>query len=166
MARQRNSEVVEEGATQSIVSSVVGVTQALSMGVVHLTQRTLLEALHGVQAVGGELSSAAVRAARGSIKAAEDIGGDLAQAGKGISRGVSGPVRQFRRRDRPVGVRPLKPERRARKVKVAARSTRKRSAARRPAARRDRAVPDARTSAKLNDSRKEQNSRPTETAQL
>jgi len=163
MARQRNSEAVEEGATESIVSSTVGVAQALSMGVLHLTQRTLLEILHGVQDVGGELSSAAVRAARGSIKAAEDIGGDLAQVGKGISRGVSGP-RQFRRRDRRAGGRPLAAERGARKAKVGARSARKRSAARRPAARRDRAVPEARPPAELTDSRNEQNSRLTEAA--
>jgi hypothetical protein len=149
-----------------MVYSAVGVAQALSMGVLHLTQRTLLEIMHGVQDVGGELSSAAVLAARGSIKAAEDIGGDLVQVGKGISRGVSGPERQFRRRDRQAGGRPVKPERGARKAKVGARSTRKRSAARRPAAPTDRAVPDARTPAELNDSRKEQNSRLTEAAQL
>ena len=166
MARQRNSEVVEEGATESTVSSTFGVAQALSMGVLHLTQRTLLEILHGVQDVGGELRSAAVRAARGSIKAAEDIAGDLVQVGKGISRGVSGPARQFRRRDRQAGSRPLEPERGARKAKVGARSARKRSAARRRAAPSDRAGTDARTPAALNDSREEQNSRLTEAAQL
>ena|SRR5215831_1843483 len=136
------------------------------MGVLHLTQRTLLEALRGVKDVGGELSSAAVRAARGSIRAAEDIGGDLVQVGKGISRGVSRPARQFRRRDRQAGGRPLEPERGAHKAKVGARSTRKRSAARRPAAPSDRAVREARTPAELTDSRKEQNSRLTEAAQL
>lgn len=35
-----------------------------------------------------------VRAARGSIKAAEDIGGDLVMVGKGVTRGVAEPARQ------------------------------------------------------------------------
>jgi hypothetical protein len=44
--------------------------------------------------IGSELGSAVVRAARGSIKAAEDIGGDLVMVGKGVTRGVAEPARQ------------------------------------------------------------------------
>jgi hypothetical protein len=36
-----------------------------------------------------------VRTARGSIKAAEDICGDLAEVGRGVSRGVAEPARQL-----------------------------------------------------------------------
>jgi hypothetical protein len=149
-----------------MVSSVVGVAQALSVGVLRLTQRTLLEVLDAAKDVGGELSSAAARTARGSIKAVEDIRGDLMQVGKRISCGAGGPVGQSRRRRRQAGRRPQEPERGASKIRVGARSTRRRAAARRPAARRDRAVPDALTPAKLPDSRKQQNSHLTEATQL
>jgi len=165
MARRRNSDVGAKGATQSMVSSVVGVAQALSAGVLHLTQRTLLEVLDAAKDVGGELRSVAVRGARGSIKAVEDIRGDLMQVGKG-SRGVGGPVGQFRRRRRQAGRRPPEPERGASKPRVGARRTRRRTATRRPAARRDLAVPAARTQVKTSLSRKEQNSRLTEATQL
>ena len=66
MARRRNSDVGAKGATQSMVSSVVGVAQALSAGVLHLTQRTLLEVLDAAKDVGGELRSVAVRGGRTS----------------------------------------------------------------------------------------------------
>jgi hypothetical protein len=73
----------------------VGAAEALSVGVLHLTERTVVEALHAVEDIGNELGSAVVRAARGSIKAAEEIGGDLVEVGKGVSRGVAGPARQL-----------------------------------------------------------------------
>ena len=89
MARRKNDETSIEGRAQSIVSTAVGAAEALSVGVLHLTERTVIEALHAVEDIGGELGSAVVRAARGSIKAAEDIGGDLVEVGKGVSRGVT-----------------------------------------------------------------------------
>jgi hypothetical protein len=79
----------------SIVSTAVGAAEALSVGMLHLTERTLIEALHAVEDIGSELGSAVVRAARGSIKAAEDIGGDLRQVGQGVSRGVDATARQL-----------------------------------------------------------------------
>jgi len=92
----RRSNEVEPGRFgQSIMSSAVGAAEALSVGVIHLTERTLIEALHAVEGVGGELGSVVVRAARGSIKAAEDIGGDLVEVGKGVSRGVAEPAREL-----------------------------------------------------------------------
>jgi hypothetical protein len=83
-----------EHRANSIVSKAVGAAEALSVGVLHLTERTVVEALHVVEDVGNELGSAVVRAARGSIKAAEDIGGDLVEVGRGMSRGVAEPARQ------------------------------------------------------------------------
>jgi len=94
MARRRSDEVTEQGAIQSIVSTAVGAAETLSVGVLHLTERTLLEAVRAVEEVGSELGSTAVWAVRGSIKAAEEIGSDLVQVGKGVSRGIAEPARQ------------------------------------------------------------------------
>jgi hypothetical protein len=95
MPARRNDKVEEVGTAQSIVSTAVGAAETLSLGVLHLTERTLIEALRAVEDIGSELRSAVVRAARGSIKAAEDIGGDLVEVGKGVSRGVAEPARQL-----------------------------------------------------------------------
>jgi hypothetical protein len=95
MARRRNDDVREEGTAQSIVSTTIGAAEALSVGVLHLTERTLLEALRAVEDIGGELGSAVVRATRGSIKAAEDIGTDLVQVGRDVTSGVAEPARQI-----------------------------------------------------------------------
>ena len=95
MASRRNDRTGREQNTDSIVSTAVGAAEALSVGVLHLTERTLVEALHAVEDIGNELGSAVVRAARGSIKAAEEIGGDLVEVGKGVSRGVAEPARQL-----------------------------------------------------------------------
>ena len=95
MARRKNGEKRTDGTAEQIVSTAVGAAEALSVGVLRLTERTLIEALHAVQDVGTELGSTVVRAARGSIKAAEEIGGDLVEVGKGVSRGVAQPARQL-----------------------------------------------------------------------
>ena len=95
MASRRNQKMVREHRNDTIVSTAVGAAEALSVGVLHLTERTLVEALHAVEDIGNELSSAMVRAARGSIKAAEEIGGDLVEVGRGVSRGVAEPARQL-----------------------------------------------------------------------
>jgi hypothetical protein len=95
MAARRNDRVEQDGTARQIVSTAVGAAEALSVGVLHLTERTLVEALRAAEEIGGELASAVVRTARGSIKAAEDIGGDLAQVGRGVSRGVAEPARQL-----------------------------------------------------------------------
>jgi hypothetical protein len=95
MTPRRNRETFPEGRAETIVSTAVGAAEALSVGMLHLTERTLIEALHAVEDIGTELGSAVVRAARGSIKAAEDIGGDLVDVGKGMSRGVAEPARQL-----------------------------------------------------------------------
>jgi len=94
MARRKNSEPRDEGTAQYIVSTAVGAAEALSIGVLRLTERTLIEALHTVEDVGSELGSTVMRAARGSIKAAEAIGGDLVEVGKGVSRGIAEPARE------------------------------------------------------------------------
>ena len=86
MPSRRNQKAGRDHSADSIVSTAVGAAEALSVGVVHLTERTLVEALHAVEDIGTELGSAVVRAARGSIKAAEEIGGDLVEVGKGVSR--------------------------------------------------------------------------------
>jgi hypothetical protein len=94
MAGRKNNPQSEKDMTRQIVSTAVGAAEALSLGVVHLTQTTLIEALHAVEDIGSELGSAVVRATRGSIKAAEDIGGDLFTVGKGVSQGVAEPARR------------------------------------------------------------------------
>ncbi|HEU5197274.1 MAG TPA: hypothetical protein VFW70_21235 [Methylomirabilota bacterium] len=94
MARRGNAATRGEGRAEYIVHEAIGAAEALSVGVLRLTERTLIEALHTVQDVGSELGSTVVRAARGSIKAAETIGGDLVEVGRGVSRGISQPARE------------------------------------------------------------------------
>jgi hypothetical protein len=77
----------------SIISTAVGAAEALTVGVVHLAERTLVEALHAAEDVGSEIGSTLVRAARGSIQAASDIGGDLVHVGQAVSRGIAEPAR-------------------------------------------------------------------------
>jgi hypothetical protein len=92
----RNSDrKPDEGATGGIVSTTFVAAEALSVGVLHLTGRTVIEAVRAVEDIGAELGSAVVRAARGSIKAAGDIGGDIVEVGKGVSRGVAEPAREI-----------------------------------------------------------------------
>jgi hypothetical protein len=83
----------ESGTTQLVISTAVGAAEALTVGVVHLAERTLVEALHAAEDVGNEIGSTLVRAARGSIQAASDIGGDLVQVGRTVSRGIAEPAR-------------------------------------------------------------------------
>ena len=97
MARaNRNKATTDRGTAGQIVSGAIGAAEALTVGVVQMTGRTLVETLHAVEEIGSELGSAVVRAARGSIKAAEDIGSDLVTVGKDVSRGVALPMRQVR----------------------------------------------------------------------
>lgn len=94
MARRNDSNSRSDSKAAYIVSSTIGAAEALSVGVLRLTERTLLEALHTVEDVGSELGSTVVRAARGSIKAAEVIGSDLVEVGRGVSRGLVQPARE------------------------------------------------------------------------
>src|SRR5438309_1882744 len=86
MARANRKATTGRGTAEQIVSGAIGAAEALTVGVVQMTGRTLIETLHAVEEIGSELGSAVVRAARGSIKAAEDIGGDLVTVGKDVSR--------------------------------------------------------------------------------
>jgi hypothetical protein len=103
----------------------------LSVGVLHLTERTLLEAVRAVEDIGSELGTTAVSAVRGSIKAAEEIGSDLVQVGKGVSRGVAEPARRLGDGVARLAADLWSRESGARKglAKASARRTRKRSAA-------------------------------------
>ena len=94
MARANRKTTTGRGTAEQIVSGAIGAAEALTVGVVQMTGRTLVETLHAVEEIGSELGSAVVRAARGSIKAAEDIGSDLVTVGKDVSRGVALPMRQ------------------------------------------------------------------------
>ena len=131
MARRRSDEVTGQGTVQSIVSTAVGAAETLSVGVLHLTERTLLEAVRAVEDIGSELGTTAVSAVRGSIKAAEEIGSDLVQVGKGVSRGVAEPARQLGDGVARLAADLWSRERGARKnlAKASARRTRRRSAA-------------------------------------
>ena len=94
MARGNRKATTGGGTAEQIVSGAIGAAGALTVGVVQMTGRTLVETLHAVEEIGSQLGSAVVRAARGSIKAAEDIGSDLVTVGKDVSRGVALPMRQ------------------------------------------------------------------------
>lgn len=95
MARGNANRRGAVGTTQGIISTAVGAAEALTVGVVHLAERTLVEALHAAEDVGSEIGSTIVRATRGSIRAAGEIGGDLASAGRTVTRGVVEPAREI-----------------------------------------------------------------------
>jgi hypothetical protein len=95
MAARINDRKTDEGVTREIVSTTFGAAEALSVGVLRLTERTVVEAVRAVEDIGAELGSAVVRAARGSIRAAGDLGGDIVEVGRGVSRGVAEPARQI-----------------------------------------------------------------------
>jgi hypothetical protein len=95
MARGTVSRGRAVGTTQEIISSAVGAAEALTVGVVHLAEVTLVEALHAAQDVGSEIGFTLARATRGSIRAAGEIGGDLADVGRTVTRGVVEPVREL-----------------------------------------------------------------------
>jgi hypothetical protein len=95
MARGNSNRGRAVGTTQEIISTAVGAAEALTVGVVHLAERTLVEALHAAEDVGSEIGSTIVRATRGSIRAASEIGGDLASVGRTVTRGVAEPAREL-----------------------------------------------------------------------
>ena len=88
MARRNTTRGLDSGTTQQVISTAVGAVEVLTVGVVHLAERTLVEAVHVAEDVSNELGSTIVRAARGSIKAASDIGGDIAQLSRNVSRSL------------------------------------------------------------------------------
>lgn len=92
MAR-RHVRPTARGRGPGGVSTVVGVAQVLSTGLVHLTRVTLVSGLQAARDVGSELRTAGRRAVKGSITAARDIGGDLAKLGRGVSAGLRRPTK-------------------------------------------------------------------------
>jgi hypothetical protein len=95
MVRVNMNRGSDSGTTQNVISKAVGAAEALTVGVVHLAERTIVETLHAAQDVGGEIGATLLRAARGSIQAAGEIGGDLVHAGRTVSRGITEPARDI-----------------------------------------------------------------------
>ena len=95
MARAKTNRGQDSGTTQQVISTAVGAAEALTVGVVQLAERTLVEALHAAEDVGSEIGFTLVRAARGSIHAASEIGGDLVDVGRHVSRGIAEPAREL-----------------------------------------------------------------------
>jgi|SRR5262245_12376429 len=95
MTRDAIDRGAEVGRTQDIIASAVGTAEAVTVGVVRLAERTLVEALHAAEDVGAEIGSTLVQATRGSIRAANDIGGDLVNMGRTVTNGLrrAGPTR-------------------------------------------------------------------------
>jgi len=94
MTRDDIDREADIGRTGHIIATAVGTAEALTVGVVRLAERTLVEALHAAEDVGAEIGSALVQATRGSIRAAGDIGGELADMGRTVSRSVAAPVHE------------------------------------------------------------------------
>ena len=59
--------------------------QAVTEGLTHLAQATMATGLRAIQDVGAELATAGRRTANGSLTAARDIGDDLAMLGQGVA---------------------------------------------------------------------------------
>ena len=88
MTRDVANRGTDVGRTERIIATAAGTAEALTVGVVRLTERTLVEALHAAEDVGAEIGSALMQATRGSIRAATDIGGDLAGVGRAMTNGL------------------------------------------------------------------------------
>ena len=95
MTRDDIDRGADVGRTGHIIATAVGTAEALTVGVVWLAERTLVEALHAAEDVSAEVGSTLVQATRGSIRAATDIGGDLVGMGRTMSRSVGDPVREL-----------------------------------------------------------------------
>src|SRR5215470_14960520 len=88
MTRDGTNRGADVGRTEQIIATAAGTAEALTVGVVRLAERTLVEALHAAEDVGAEIGSTLVQATRGSIRAATDIGGDLAGMGRAMTNGL------------------------------------------------------------------------------
>jgi hypothetical protein len=64
MAGRSDRQSADDRATRGIVSNTFGAAEALSVGVLRLTERTVVEAVRAVEDISAELGSAVVRAAR------------------------------------------------------------------------------------------------------
>lgn len=85
MAARSTDRVAHGSAAQGFVTATFGAVEAVSLGVLRLTERTVIETVRAAEDIGATLGSAVASAARGSIKAAGDIGGDVAEVGRGIA---------------------------------------------------------------------------------
>lgn len=94
MTRELANRGADVGRAERIIATAAGTAEALTVGVVRLTERTIVEALHAAEDVGAEIGSTLVQATRGSIRAAADIGGDLAGMGRAMTNGLrrAGPT--------------------------------------------------------------------------
>jgi len=88
MTRHDIDHGADVGRTRHIIATAVGTAEAVTVGVVRLAERTLVEALHAAEDVSAEIGSTLVQATRGSIRAASDIGGDLANMGRTVTNGL------------------------------------------------------------------------------
>src|SRR5262249_48324270 len=73
---------------QRAVQQTFGRSDLVAVGVLNLVRDTIVTALAGVKDVGGELRGAAVAAARGAIRAAYVISGDLGSVARETVRGT------------------------------------------------------------------------------
>src|SRR5256884_1447712 len=73
---------------QRTIEDAINSGEIIAVGVLNLVKNTLLTALVGVQDVGAALGVAGVTAVRGSIKAAAAIGGDLGAVAREAIRGT------------------------------------------------------------------------------
>lgn len=124
MTREFTDRGPAVGRTEHIIATAAGTAEALTVGVVRLAERTLVEALHAAEDVGAEIGSTLVQATRGSIRAATDIGGDLAGVGRAMTNGLRRATPTERRNARTGQERARQPLR-----KTATRRRRRRAAA-------------------------------------
>src|SRR5262249_58205859 len=100
MTRHDIDHGADVGRTRHIIATAVGTAEAVTVGVVRLAERTLVEALHAAEDVSAEIGSTLVQATRGSIRAASDIGGGPGDTGPTPAHGPP-PRRSTRRRTPP-----------------------------------------------------------------
>jgi hypothetical protein len=83
--RQRDSD----SRASRAISTAVSAGGTLAVGIVDLAGRTLVQAFRVAEDVGSEIGGTLVDAARGSVRAARDIGNDLAQLSRNVAHGVA-----------------------------------------------------------------------------
>ena len=85
----RQLRVISPDRADRAIGRAINGAEIIATGVVNLVRNTLVTTLSGARDVGGEVVGAAVIAVRGSIRAVEEIGGDLGNVASRPSRAPS-----------------------------------------------------------------------------
>src|SRR5262245_4247870 len=91
----RQLRVVSPDRADRAIGRTINAAEIIATGVINLVRNTLVTTLSGARDVSGEVVGAAVIAVRGSIRAVEEIGGDLGNVDEDAIKGTLTEVRDM-----------------------------------------------------------------------